>query len=658
MRVFDNSRIPIVVMDPVSFQYIEFNQAAIDIYGFPSREALLRKTPADVSAKVQYDGTPSSEKALLFVEKALADSNVVFEWKHLRPNGEYWDAEVHLLSFHTNEKTFLQFSMIDISERKKYEIALLQSEEKYRTLMESLNDVVMMVDNDDKVLFVNKKFTEKLGYEESEIIGKIGYECLISPENQDIIIASNFNRLKKNKSQYEMPFIAKDGTIIDFLVSGAPIVNSEGKTIGSIGAMIDITERKKIENALRESEEKFRLLAENIPGIIYLCKNDPRWSMLFLNDEVEKITGYPKNDFLKQSLSFADIYHPDDIDIISRKFAAALEERKPFHIQYRIKHKNNCWRWLEEYGVGIERNGKIELLEGFITDITEKKKTELELIAYRDDLEQLVSERTDELAAANEELQVSNSDLMEQREALELTLTDLKITQDQLVQAEKMASLGILTAGVAHEINNPLNYIHDAAIESIIRDHYETPEDLNPLFEAVSSGVRRISGIIKSMGRYSRNENLPFTSCNIQEVLDDCLILLHNKYKNNIEIIKNYLPESPVYIANEGQLHQAFLNILANAIQAIKNKGKVTIVVNSDSQNISVSITDNGKGISSGNLNRIFDPFFTTKDPGEGTGLGLAITKKIIEEHKGTIYCKSTPGKGTTFIICFPVNHL
>ncbi len=531
LRVFDNSRIPIVVMDSISYEFIEFNQVAIEAYGYQSRNEVLGKTPIDVSTSVQYDGTPSSEKAVFYINEALKEGAVIFEWRHQRPNGELWDAEVHLLAFKSNDQTFLQFSLIDITDRKNAEMALAESEEKYRTIMENLNEVIMQVDNDDIVLYVNKKFTEKLGYTPEEIIGKVGYQYLIAPEHQNIIKDANYKRISKEISHYELPFIAKNGTIIDFLVSGAPVVNSEGKTLGSIGAMIDITEKKAIENEL-----------EN----------------------------------------------------------------------------------------------------------------------YRMHLEKLVKERTEELKISNEELHLSNKELHSQRIALEKTLENLKITQTQLVQAEKMASLGILTAGVAHEINNPLNYIYNgtAAIENYLKEKcVDEIENLNPLFNAVSTGVERVTRIVKSMNRYSRNEELFFLDCNIQELIDDCLMMLSNENKDSVLIVKNYLSKSPVILANEGQLHQVFLNIFENAFQAIEKEGTITIDVTLNLNQLTISIADTGKGISEKHLNHIFDPFFTTKDPGEGTGLGMALSKKIIDEHQGTISCVSELNKGTKFIISLPLKE-
>jgi PAS domain S-box-containing protein len=657
MRVFDNSKIPIVVMNSTTMQFIEFNQAAIEAYGFPTREALLGKTPLDVSAKVQYDGTPSAEKAQVFIKKAITDGAVVFEWKHQRANGECWDAEVHLLSFKANEEIFLQFSLVDITERKKAEIALVRSEEKYRMLMENLNDVIMMVDNDDRVLFVNKKFSEKLGYTAEEIIGKIGYQHLVSSENQDFIKEVNDSRLYKETSQYEMPFIAKDGTTIDFLVSGAPIINSEGTTIGSIGAMIDITDRKKAELALKESEERYRTIIESFPDIIMV--SDLEGNILFANKVLEEATGIKPEDYRNPKRK-AHI-HPDDFPMVRNAIVELLRGSSPSTeiIENRFIDTSGNLHWLSGTISKIFFNRQL-CLQTITRDITEKKTSELELQVYRNHLEQLVNERTNELAEANRELQATNHDLLLKQEELEAAMAQLEIAQDQLIQAEKMASMGILAAGIAHEINNPLNYIYNgtAAIENFIRDKYaEEAAGLDPLFEAVNTGVDRVTGIVKSMNRYSRNENLALTYCSIQKVMDQCLLIISNKYKKNIIIVKNYLPENPSVLAHEDQLRQVFLNILDNAFQAIEKEGTITIDLALNHMQLNITITDSGKGISEENLKHVFDPFFTTRNPGEGTGLGLALAKKIMEDHQGTITCVSTLEKGTTFTLGFPISN-
>jgi two-component system NtrC family sensor kinase len=221
-----------------------------------------------------------------------------------------------------------------------------------------------------------------------------------------------------------------------------------------------------------------------------------------------------------------------------------------------------------------------------------------------------------------------------------------------------MASLGILSAGIAHEINNPLNYIHNgnALLEQYVNEKYQfETENLKPLFDAIKSGVDRISGIVKKMEKFSFSDRLPFANCNVQSVIDDCVQLLSPQFQDRIEVKKQYLSNPPVVWGNEGQLHHMFINILLNAIQAIEFEGTVLIKVVINSTLLIISITDSGKGISEEHIKHIFDPFFTTKEPGKGTGIGLTIAQKIINEHHGTISCNSTLNAGTTINISLPI---
>ena len=251
-----------------------------------------------------------------------------------------------------------------------------------------------------------------------------------------------------------------------------------------------------------------------------------------------------------------------------------------------------------------------------------------------------------------------NEHLYAQREELERTLNKLKGTQWQLVQSEKMASVGILTAGIAHEINNPLNFIMGGkqAIENYIEDNIENhSSELTPLLNIIDEGINRASNIVQSLNRFSRTNISSTEECDIHSIIDNCLLMLNNQTKNNIEISKIFTDNPYKLIGNEGRLHQVILNILTNAIQAINNKGNISIITNVENEKITVKISDTGSGISKENIKKITDPFFTTKDPGKGTGLGLSIAYNIIKEHKGSIKYESTEAEGTAVTVTLPI---
>ncbi|MEQ9403231.1 MAG: ATP-binding protein [Cyclobacteriaceae bacterium] len=277
-----------------------------------------------------------------------------------------------------------------------------------------------------------------------------------------------------------------------------------------------------------------------------------------------------------------------------------------------------------------------------------KHKAELEL--YNRKLEEQVNDRTKELKSANVELQSANKDL-------NAVLTDLRDAQNQLVQSEKMASLGVLAAGVGHEINNPLNFIQGGltALTELLNSGKPDPKEVSIYLEVIEEGVRRCTAITESLSHYSRQAGRMNEECDVESIIENCLLILGNRLKSKIKLHKHFSSEKVVVMGNEGKLHQVFLNILTNAEQAIKEKGEITIEYSVKNKEGIISIADTGMGIRKSDLNKISDPFFTTKGPKEGTGLGLSIAYSIIEEHGGTIMCVSKLNEGTEFIIKLPV---
>ncbi len=276
-----------------------------------------------------------------------------------------------------------------------------------------------------------------------------------------------------------------------------------------------------------------------------------------------------------------------------------------------------------------------------------------ELEGNKRELEVKVLERTQELDIKNKELETSNQEL-------EKTINKLQDAQAQMIQSEKMASLGILTAGVAHEINNPLNYILGGYTG--LKHYYEQTNNgtsnkkVNTLLNSISVGVERASQIVKSLNQFNRNNDSFDDKCDIHLIIDDCLVVLNNSMKDRIQIKKDYTSTKIIITGNLGKLHQAFLNILNNANQAISSTGVISISTKSTNSIIEIKITDSGYGISEENLNKIVDPFFTTRQAGEGTGLGLSITYSTIKEHLGGLEFESKENKGTTVTITLPQN--
>jgi signal transduction histidine kinase len=271
-------------------------------------------------------------------------------------------------------------------------------------------------------------------------------------------------------------------------------------------------------------------------------------------------------------------------------------------------------------------------------------------------LEIKVRERTNDLENVNTKLEERQKEILQQSEELKATLNQLHQTQNQLIQSEKMASLGILSAGVAHEINNPLNYIM-GAYEGLDDYFNETGSDdskIPILLNGIKTGIDRVSAIVNGLNQFSRNNETLSEKCDIHSIINNCLVMLNNQLSERITVTKSYFSEEIRIEGNVGKLHQVFINIFSNSIQAIDKKGSIIISTNKIGENCIIEVSDSGCGINPENLPKVTDPFFTTKDPGKGTGLGLSITYNIIRDHKGAIEFHSELNKGTTVKITLP----
>jgi len=257
----------------------------------------------------------------------------------------------------------------------------------------------------------------------------------------------------------------------------------------------------------------------------------------------------------------------------------------------------------------------------------------------------------------NNKLKETNNLFQAQKTELKTALDELKKMQIQLLQKEKMASIGILTAGIAHEINNPLNFISVStfSIKNLLAENNLINEEMEQLLNAIETGVDRILTIVKGLNDFSSKNNSNDELCDIHSIIDNSLLMLYSKYNERIVIEKDFIDQAVVVKGNVGDLHQVFINLFLNSIEAISNEGKISIRTEIEQKNVVITISDTGVGIEENELSKIIEPFYTTKDPGKGVGLGLSIAYSIIERHNGTMICTSSVGKGTTIVIRLPL---
>ncbi|MEZ4686071.1 MAG: ATP-binding protein [Bacteroidia bacterium] len=299
-------------------------------------------------------------------------------------------------------------------------------------------------------------------------------------------------------------------------------------------------------------------------------------------------------------------------------------------------------------------------------------------------------------ASLDEKVRQRTRELNDTNEKLNKTLQQLKSAQGQLVQSEKMASLGQLTAGIAHEINNPINFVSgnigpltrdiadlkelfekafslkeaenvQQALEELenLREEIEADalfDEVDSLLKGIKEGAMRTKNIVAGLKNFSRMDEEEFMLADVHDGLDSTLVLLQNRLKNRITVDKDYEENLPRISCLPGKLNQVFMNILVNATQAIEGEGTITVKTEAlrkgtVADRVRISISDTGSGMDEETVKRIFEPFYTTKDVGQGTGLGLSISYGIVQQHDGNIEVSSKPGEGTRFMITLPVTR-
>ncbi len=310
------------------------------------------------------------------------------------------------------------------------------SEEQYRTIFETVTDGLIISALDGRVAEANPAACKMHGYTRAEFIGQSAAE-IVHPESlhlfREYVESLNAGRHFHCFAQD----LRKDGTAFDVEVNGVPFLFNNRPHL--LGIVRDITQRKQAEQDLLESETRFRLLAENAPGVIYLCHNDERYSMIYISEAVLELTGYSNEEFLSDRVSFVELYHPDDKARILLDVKTALEDRKPYHLRYRVRNRSGEFRWVDEVGLGVWREDELAYLEGFLNDVTDRVRAEEALRQAQQALIDLQQKENERVKA------------------------ELERVQHHLVQSTKLATIGKMAAQIAHEIRNPLGAIHNAA---------------------------------------------------------------------------------------------------------------------------------------------------------------------------------------------------
>jgi two-component system NtrC family sensor kinase len=498
----------------------------------------------------------------------------------------------------------------DVTESARVQQALLESEEKYRGIIEGMEEGYHEVDLAGRFTFVNDSMQVITGYSRKELIG-MSYRRYAADEQHAGKVFRAYNEIflsGKHLEWFEWDIRRKDGSMRTIEVTASLIRDRSGQPRGFRGIVRDTTDRKKAEEALRIAEEFYRTVANNSLTAIYIVQDS---KIRFVNPYLPSYSGYSENDLM--GMDILDFVVPEDRERVREQAIRMLrgESRVPY--EYRIIDKSGQTRWLVETVSSINYKGKRATL-GTTMDITERKK-------------------------------------MEQQ---------LQDARDLLLRSEKLAAVGQLSAGVVHEILNPVNII------SLRLQLLESTESLSDktmqTLKICRAQIERVMKISRDLSQFSRITAKHVAPGDLHQLIEQVLTLTAPKMRlERIAVEKAYADALPLIPMDRFRIEQVILNLIINALDAVSGKEKkllriATALEKSDGRTFArIAFADNGTGIKPEDMHRLFDPFFTTKEAGKGTGLGLSICYGIIQEHGGNIRVENNDLGGATFIIELPV---
>jgi PAS domain S-box-containing protein len=643
------------------------SEGCLALTGYPA-EVLLHSEPSYVEL------IHPKERAALWnaVQQALEDKQP-FELSYrirTAAGQEKWVLEKGNGVWKAGELLGIEGFVIDITDRKTAERKLQKQEQHIKSLLNNLPHAAWLKDEQGRYIAVNQPFCDFCGGMQPEaIVGKTDRDVLPAElaqhcYHQDISVITS-GRQQRVEEQLCLP----NGQIFWSETIKTPLFDAEGYPQGTVGISMDITDRKATEAILIHQEAFLRTVYDGADSGIFVID--------VLAEGSYRVEGWNlclEQKFGRTSAAIAgrlltDLFPPAQAEAMQERYRACVEQGQPFNYEERLILADRSIFWgMTTLSPLKDDAGRVYRLIGTVHDITARKQVEQQL--------------------------------QEQAQELAQTLQELQQTQAQMIQTEKMSSLGQMVAGVAHEINNPVNFIHGnlTHAEAYIRDllalvnlyqqHYPHPvadiqlrleeldfdflqQDLAKLLSSMRVGTDRIRAIVLSLRNFSRLDEAEYKSVNLYEGIDSTLMILQNRFKDSpnhpaIQIVREYdpIPDVDCY---PGQINQVFMNILSNAIDAMETNRaqaatgqQITIRGEAiDSDWVAIHITDNGAGMSESMQAKIFNPFFTTKPVGKGTGLGLSISYQIItERHGGQILCQSSLGEGTRFTVKIPVHQV
>ncbi len=616
--VLDNIPVRVFWKD-TNMKYLGCNRAFAEDTGLNSISEVVGKSDSELSWKDHADQYHADDRLVIETGAPKLD----YEEPLTLPDGRKRVIRINKtpLMDTAGQVIGILGSYYDITEEKQAREALAESERLLANVINFLPDATFVIDKNGVVIAWNRAMEKMTGVAACDIVGKGDYEYALPfygkkrPILIDLVLlpsdvlTRNYSSITKQDEMIcaEAYIDSLAGREVYLRGVATPLRDSRGNIVGAIESIRDITESKLSEEIIRASEEKYRNLIETAPVTIWSfdVKSD---KLLLVSPTVEGLTGYTADELMNNPLLPRELATQESMAQLMISIKELMRTKAPVSMEIKIIHRDGSLKTVSMLiSPGLDSSGAIKRIDGVSIDITEKKRLE-----------------------------------------------------EQVIQSEKMAAIGVLAAGVAHEFNNLLCGIvgNLSLVQNNSHDNELFKKGLDDAVRAADQATELVQSLLSYSGRKG-SEGMG--EVNLTQILKDIVRLINKELKNkNIHLITNY-NDTPLIYGSPNQLQQVFLNILINAIHAVAENGIISISVWHDIENAYVEISDNGIGISKENLGKIFDPFYSTKgvwgpEKAKGTGLGLSISNNIVENHGGKIHVKSIEGIGTEFTVLLPIS--
>ncbi len=501
---------------------------------------------------------------------------------------------------------------------------LRESETRLQAVLDHSPALIFVKDLTGRYVLFNQKLEKLCQLPASAIKGRTDHELFAAAE-ADSYVANDQRALTAGKPVEFEETVGHDGKTSTWMVQKFPLLDSNGKAYAICGISTEITERKNAELEIREGRRQLGNLISQLPGAAFRCAFDENLTALFASEGMLPLTGFPADDFVSGRIHIANLTRPDDRPMVRSAVAAAIKARRNFEVEYRIVHRESHEKWVLVRGRPIyDDTGSLRFIEGLAIDVTALKNAEREKIAF----------------------------------------------ERNLLETQKLESLGVLAGGIAHDFNNLLTAILGNA--SLLRYSLQRTDSSQAHLEQIENAARRAADLCAQMLAYAGKGKLSNGRLNLTALVRDTTALLEISIRKNCQLGLQLAENLPPVLGDATQLRQIIMNLVINASDAIGERAEGKITVSTFTRNadtallrsalhhpkpepgpyVGLEVTDNGCGMTAETVARIFEPFFTTKF--SGRGLGLSAVMGIVQSHHGALFVESQPNQGSVFRLLLP----